>query len=81
LVIWPYPGGEQRVVLELKLKHQSLEQTIQQGLEQTWAYMDQTGTKAGHLVIFDRKAGRSWEAKIFNRMEEFRGVKIKIWGM
>jgi hypothetical protein len=81
LVIWPYPSGEQRVVIELKLKRKSLEETIAQGLEQTQAYMDRSRAEAGHLVIFDRNKDRNWSDKIFVREEEFQGVKIKVWGM
>jgi hypothetical protein len=43
LIIWPWSGGEQRVVMELKGKRISLKQTIAQGIEQTWKYMDQSG--------------------------------------
>jgi hypothetical protein len=81
LVIWPYSGGEQRVVIELKLRRGSLEQIIEQGLEQTCAYLDRSGATAGHLVIFDRDEDRSWEEKIFTRQEEYRGQVIKVWGL
>ncbi len=81
LVIWPYPGGEQRTVLELKLLYKTLEETISQGLEQTWAYMDKSGTEIGHLIIFDRDEKRSWEEKLFVRKEEYQGKRIKVWGM
>jgi hypothetical protein len=73
LVIWPYPGGEQREVIELKLRRDSL--------EQTWTYMDRCEAEAGHLVIFDRDKTRSWEEKIFSRQEIHKGQKIKMWGM
>ncbi|MCP4357374.1 MAG: ATP-binding protein [Chloroflexi bacterium] len=81
LAIWPVDGGEQRVVVELKLLHRSLEKTVAPGLEQTWAYMDQSGAEAGHLVIFDRDETRSWDEKIFSREEEYQGTTIKVWGM
>jgi hypothetical protein len=81
LVIWPYPGGEQRVVLELKLKRRTLAETIKQGLAQTQRYMDRVGAKAGHLIIFDRDEERSWAEKIFVREERVKGVLIKVWGM
>lgn len=45
LVIWPYGDQAQRVVLELKIQHTSLERTLNQGLEQTWRYMDTCGTR------------------------------------
>lgn len=81
LIIWPYPGGQQRVVIELKIRRGPLEQTIAQGLEQTWTYLDRVGAEAGHLVIFDRDKKRSWEEKIFRRVEIYQGTTIKVWGM
>lgn len=81
LVIWPYDGGEQRAVIELKLRHRDLEQTVASGLEQTWAYIDRCGADEGHLVIFDRTAGKAWEDKLFHRQETFNGHTIDVWGM
>ena len=81
LVIRPYPGGRQRAVIELKLLRKSLEETIAQGVAQTWEYQDRCGAETGHLVIFDRRAGKSWEEKLFVREEEHRGKRIKVWGM
>lgn len=81
LIIWPYPGGEQRIVLELKLKHKALEQTIAEGLEQTYTYKDRSQAEAAHLIIFDRDKKRSWSEKVFVREETYRGVSIKVWGM
>jgi hypothetical protein len=63
LVIWPIPDGVQRSVIELKVKHKSLEKTLSDGLPQTAAYMDQCAAAEGHLVIFDRDEGRTWEKK------------------
>jgi hypothetical protein len=81
LVLWPYPGGVQKVVIELKLLHKSLEQTITTGLEQTWAYMDRCAASEGHLVIFDRTPGKPWEDKMFHRHEHVREHSIHVWGM
>jgi hypothetical protein len=81
LLVWPYPGGEQTAVIELKILRRSLEETIVEGLEQTWGYMDRMGTADGHLIIFDRRDGRSWEEKIFRREAEFEGNSITVWGM
>ncbi len=80
LVIWPYAGGVQRAVIELKVLYKSLEQTIADGLEQTWAYMDATGAPDGHLVIFDRTPGKAWEERIFRRQERYRTTTITVWG-
>lgn len=81
LVIWPYPGGVQKVVIELKVLQGSLERTMAEGLAQTWAYMDRSGTGEGHLVIFDRDPKKSWEAKLFRRSETYQGIPITVWGM
>jgi hypothetical protein len=80
-VWWPYPGGVQKVVLELKILYKSLEQTITAGLEQTRAYMDRCGTAEGHLVIFDRTPQKPWEDKLFQRHESVHGQSIAVWGM
>lgn len=80
-VFWPYPEGEQRVVLELKLRHKTLEQTIAQGLVQTVAYMERMNTAVGHLIIFDRRPEISWDEKIFCEPYVYEGQAITVWGM
>ena len=81
LVIWPYPGGMQKAVIELKILYNSLERTLEDGLAQTWEYMDRCSTDDGHLVIFDRDPQVAWEEKIFSREDRSRGKAIKVWGM
>jgi len=81
LVIWRYDGEIQKVVIELKVLHKSLERTVAEGLEQTSAYMDRCGADEGHLVIFDRSKEKNWDEKIFQREEEYQGRMIKVWGM
>jgi hypothetical protein len=94
LVLWPlepaqdekpdwirWQGPVQKVVVELKVLHKSLEKTIVQGLEQTRTYMDTCGTKEGHLVIFNRDSKIPWEDKIFHRIETYQGIDISVWGM
>ena len=71
----------QKVVIELKVLHKSLERTIADGVEQTASYMERCGTNEGHLVIFDRQRERSWNEKIFRREEAFGDTKITVWGM
>ena len=51
------------------------------GLSQTRAYMDRAGADEGHLVIFDRTAARTWEERIFRRVEDEDGKQITVWGM
>ena len=70
-----------KTVIECKLLHGSLARTTRHGLEQTRAYMDRCTAEAGHLVIFDRTAGRSWDDKIFRRTETAGGLPVTVWGM
>jgi hypothetical protein len=81
LLIWPYPGGVQRVVIELKVRYADLERVLADGLTQTWAYMDACGAEAGHLVIFDREPGRPWDEKIYRRTMSHHNRPIEVWGM
>ncbi|MER2602288.1 MAG: AAA-like domain-containing protein [Candidatus Competibacter phosphatis] len=86
LVMWPLRRVEgeseiQKIVIELKLLHKSLEQTLALGLEQTWEYLDRCGAEEGHLVIFDRTPSKTWEEKLFRRRETVRSRQITVWGM
>jgi len=81
LIIWPYKTGIQKVVIELKVLHKSLDDTIGQGLKQTIEYMDRFTTDQGQLVIFDRSEGKRWEEKIFKREEKYQNKSITVWGM
>ena len=81
LVLWRHPGGVQRIVIELKLLSKSLETTIAEGLAQTWEYADRCGADEAHLLIFDRRTGRSWEERIWTRQEMYNETPIHIWGL
>ena len=92
LLVWPLggvagqaPGGErratQKVVVECKVLHRGLERTLREGLAQTRAYMDRSGAAEGHLVVFDRTEGRSWEEKLYRREEAEGGAPVTVWGM
>jgi len=81
LILWHHPGGVQKAVIELKLLHKSLDQTLATGLAQTWEYLDRCGAEQGHLVIFDRTPDKSWEDKLFQRDETVQGKTITVWGM
>lgn len=77
-----YGGPIQRIVLELKIKRDSLEKTIEDGLKQTYGYMDTVGSvDEGHLIIFDRTQEKSWEDRIWHRPCEYNGHPIMVWGM
>ncbi|MEW5804389.1 MAG: AAA family ATPase [bacterium] len=81
LIVWPYNTGIQKVVIELKVLHKSLDDTLARGLKQTMEYMDCCNTDQGHLVIFDRREGKRWEEKIFRREEKYQTNSITVWGM
>ena len=81
LVIWNYPGGVQRAVIELKVLWKSMERTLKDGLAQTAEYLDRVGLAEGHLMIFDRSEAKTWDEKVFRSEEEIGGRKISVWGM
>lgn len=81
LILWRSPTSDfQRVVIETKLRRGSREATIEQGLPQTWDYMDRAKADEGHLVIFDRTIS-PWSEKIFTQRHQYQGVTIQVWGM
>ena len=82
LIVWPQGNVTRKVVIECKILHKGLEQTIADGLKQTAEYMDRCDAEAGHLVVFDRREDRRWEEKVFHRRQVSEsGVEIDIWGM
>ena len=70
-----------KIVIECKLLHVSLDKTIKDGLVQTSAYMGRCDAGQGHLVIFDRSENKSWDEKIFQREENAGRHTITVWGM
>ncbi len=82
LIVWPQGDQTRKIVIECKLLHKSLDQTIADGLDQTAEYMDRCDAEAGHLVVFDRRDGRRWADKVFHdRRTSSSGVEIEVWGM
>ena len=55
-----WQGPVQKVVIELKVLHRSLERTIEEGLAQTAEYMDLCAADEGHLIVFNRDEAVSW---------------------
>ncbi len=80
LVIWPFTGGVQRIVLELKILRKALEKTITDGLAQTLEYGERCNADEMHFVVFDRSK-KAWSKKIFQRTRKLRGATIQVWGM
>ena len=92
LIVWPVggpdsrtlaqePGRTQKVVVECKVLHKGRDKTWREGLRQTRAYMDRCGTAEGHLVIFDRTKGRSWQDKLYRQEDTEGGAPVTVWGM
>ncbi len=79
--MWPWQGGVERAVIELKILHKTLERTLAQGLEQTLAYQERCGASEVHLVIFDRDPATPWTEKIYRREETRAGRRVVVWGM
>ncbi|EIJ36147.1 AAA family ATPase [Thiothrix nivea] len=83
---WPvdeeqgFYGEVQRIVLELKILHKSLETTLAEGLGQTASYADQCGADEAHLLIFDRRPETAWDARIWQRAELYGTRQIGVWG-
>ena len=80
LIVWPRAERTTRFVVECKILRNSLERTVKDGLAQTAAYMDRCAAQEGHLVIFDRRAGK-WEDKVFHRAERAGERDVHVWGM
>ena len=84
LLVWPQGGGVREYVVECKVvrEKEGLEGTVSEGVEQTAGYMARCAAEAGHLVVIDRREGRSWEEKVFRRPRRSKdGVPVAVWGM
>jgi hypothetical protein len=83
LLFWPYGAARtvQKIVIELKIRYGKLDDTIAEGVAQTWQYMDRAESAEGHLIIFDRDPHKSWAEKIFTRSERYHNQQIQVWGM
>ena len=83
LVVWPREEGrEDLIVVECKLarRDRSLARTVEEGLDQTAAYMDISGTDEGHLMVFDMRDERSWRERVYREEHERSGQRIVVWG-
>jgi hypothetical protein len=91
LVRWRYPKGtergkqqEQRIALELKtlrVKSHSPEKTLSEGLKQTARYANQSNAAEAHLIVCDERPGRTWDEKIYERIERHDNRDIHVWGV
>ena len=79
-------GGQVRprkYVIECKVRRENVgwESLLGEGRKQTSEYMDRCGAEAGHLVIFDLRAGRSWDERLFRREPQAGELPITVWGL
>ena len=89
LIRWPESpssgsGRMREYVVECKVVRagDGLESTVTEGVEQTAGYMDRCAAEAGHLVVIDQRAGRTWEEKVFRRQQQSKGgTPVEVWGM
>ena len=84
LIMWPQGGRWREYVVECKVVRagDGLERTIGEGVEQTAGYVARCAAEAGHLVVVDRREGRSWDEKVFHRRRRSEsGSTIDVWGM
>ena len=84
LIVWPQDGRMREFAVECKVVREGdgLESTVEAGVEQTARYMDRCAAEAGHLVVIDRREGRSWDEKVFHRQRRSEsGVPVHVWGM
>jgi hypothetical protein len=65
--------------IELKIRHG--EKYLQEGIEQTFRYMDTCGCTEGWLVIFDRRENVKWEDKIYMKKETVKGKTVTVAGV
>ena len=68
------------VECKLARRDRSLARTVEEGLNQTAAYMDISGTDEGHLVVFDMREERSWRERVYREEREPSGRRIVVWG-
>ena len=84
---WPvdqqagFHGAVQKIVLELKIMHASLDKTLEVGLPQTAEYADYCAAESAHLLIFDRRPDITWEEKIWCRSAQQGNRNITLWGL
>ena len=91
LLSWRYPPdaprgrqGVQRAVLELKTireKTRGPKGILSEGLEQTARYAERSNAEEAHLIVCDERPGRSWDEKIYERIEHHAGREIHVWGV
>lgn len=79
---WVLPqGGKQKVVIEIKLQRGERAAVLKEALPQVLDYADRCAASEAHLLIFDVRAGRPWEAKISRELNHSQGRAVVVWGI
>jgi hypothetical protein len=71
-----YKGG--KYPIELKIDRG--EDYIKKGYSQLLEYMDKCGVSEGSIIIFDKRAGKSWDERIFIKEEQLEDKKVTVFG-
>lgn len=88
-VTWPLDPGQrfhgptQKVAIEIKVVrgHDGLDSTLARGMEQVAGYASQMGADESYLVIFDQRPHKTWQERIWHRVESHAGRAIGVWGV
>ena len=87
LLQWPldkeqgFYGPVQKVVIEVKLLHKSLEQTIATGVPQTGDYMQRCSAEEGYLIIFARDRSKALDQYGFQGQKRHGKLNVGVWVM
>ncbi|MFH1466594.1 MAG: AAA family ATPase [Pseudomonadota bacterium] len=79
LVTW----GNERHVVELKRvppRHRTLEKVRSDGINQLAGYLDTLGLREGWLLVFDQRAGRTWEQRLWEEDLEIGDKILRLRG-
>jgi hypothetical protein len=68
-------------VLELKLQRGAKEAALTEALPQTAEYADTCRADEAHILLFDVRAGRTWDEKITRETAAHAGREMAVWGM
>lgn len=84
---WPIRGPKashgslQKAVFELKVVRKGLQTTLTKALKQAAAYADTNGADEVYLLLVDRRPGKTWVDRIWQKTEHESGHEIGVWGM
>ena len=76
-------AGEKHVfeIKRIPARHASLQRVRGEGLQQIAGYLDAVGVTEGWLLIFDQRAGMSWEERLTVEDVDVGGKLVRVRGM